>query len=208
MSDEVNLLNDLETRLGNILSEVKEEKSKAFSLSRKKDELEKDIAKLNIIINKLEEQKEMKEKPSKLLRPIAKKCVKIYAVAFVLLVLFVAIVSGVTMGISIPLIGITALLPIISGGVDYFHKTKNIRKKIKAINLENVEYALRDNKNSCYEKQEEVNELNETIKEMWKEIGKKGSVISSLEQEIMYTKRIPRNVSNEDIKNKELTKKI
>lgn len=208
MSDEVNLLNDLETRLGNILSEVKEEKSKAFSLSRKKDELEKDIAKLNIIIRKLEEQKEMKEKPSKLLRPIAKKCVKIYAVAFVLLVLFVAIVSGVTVGISIPLIGITALLPIISGGVDYFHKTKNIRKKIKAINLENVEYALRDNKNSRYEKQEEVKELNETIKEMWKEIGKKGSVISSLEQEIMYTKRIPRNVSNEDIKNKELAKKI
>ena len=101
MSDEVNLLNDLETRLGNILSEVKEEKSKAFSLSRKKDELEKDIAKLNIIIRKLEEQKEMKEKPSKLLRPIAKKCVKIYAVAFVLLVLFVAIVSGVTVGISL-----------------------------------------------------------------------------------------------------------
>lgn len=208
MSNEVDILNELQTKLDDLLIEVKEEKTKAFSLNKRKDELKKDIAKLNVIIRKLEEQKEMKEKPSKLLRPIAKKCVKIYALVFLVLVLFVAILFSVTVGISIPLIAVTALLPIISGGIDYFHKTKNIRKEIKNINLENVEYALRDNKNSRYEKQEEVKELNETIKEMWKEIGKKGGIISSLEQEIMYEKRIPRTVSKEDTKNKELTKKI
>ena len=208
MSDEVDILNELQTKLDDLLIEVKEEKTKAFSLNKRKDELEKEIAKLNIIINKLEEQKDMKENPSKLLKPIFKSCIKVYGLAFFALVLFAVIGSSVTIGFSMPLILIIALLPMISGGVDCFYRTKPVRKKIKAINLENVEYALRDNKNRRYEKQEEVNKLNQTIKDIWKEIGKKGGIISSLEQEIMYTRRIPRTVSKEDTTNKELIKKI
>jgi septal ring factor EnvC (AmiA/AmiB activator) len=208
MSDEVDILNELQTKLDDLLIEVKEEKTKAFSLNKRKDELEKEIAKLNIIINKLEEQKDMKENPSKLLKPIFKSCIKVYGLAFFALVLFAVIGTSVTIGFSMPLILIIALLPMISGSVDYFYKTKKIRKKIKAINLENVEYALRDNKNRRYEKQEEVNELNQTIKDIWKEIGNKGRIISSLEQEIMYTRRIPKTQSKPKEENKELIKKI
>jgi septal ring factor EnvC (AmiA/AmiB activator) len=196
------MLNELKQKLEELKKEIDIKEQRSDEINEQKDELEDEIEDLSLLIISLEDQKNMKKNPSGMLKPIKINCLKKYALFFVFLSLlaeFFSLMAAISSFEPVVLIG---AMTIVSGLVDYGYNSKEIRNKIKHINLAEIEYALDDSKNRRYEKNEQLSRIDCELKEINEFINEKSGLVYSLNQDI----NAMGNVSLKQEQNKQLVK--
>lgn len=199
-------LAELKERLEQIKSEVSQDRNNALKIKARIDNLNKLLSELQKECMELEQQKINKKKPFKLLKPFIIMSLKKslgYLIGLVVTLLIALFISG-NLGFVPIIISFFAVLGFWT--VDFMFISKEIRHKIKGIDLSKIEKELEHNKKEQEKLNEKVNNLKSEESQIWRKVSNSGNIIMSLNSEIRYIEEDINRYSKSTNKAKELVK--
>lgn len=200
-------LAELKERLEQIKSEVSQDRNNALKIKARIDNLNKVLSELKKECVELEQLKISKKKPFKLLKPFIIMSLKKslgYLIGLVVTLLIALFISG-NLGFVPIIISFFAVLSFWI--VDFMYISKEIRHKIKGINLSEIENELEHNKKEQEKITEKVNNLKSEESQIWRKVSNSGNIIMSLNSEIRYMEEDINRESKLTSKPKELVKR-